>query len=223
MEGCYLRHEVVPFEEALDVEFKGHRDFSLHNLTMWGKYLGTRQFISKYACGMLNSGQGGTIYMGVLDSGVVGGLMLTTYQKDHIILNISETFKKFEPQVPSHLYSVVFVPVKDNSSDIFPPSNLLQNRNQNENLEHIILNNKYCWCDYDCLASYNRGILPPFYVIELRIKRWNGYDPKNKSFGSKNKQGFPMFICEDNIVYIRRNATNERMTADEIARRTAHL
>ena len=26
MEGCYLRHDVVPFEEAVDVEFKGHRD-----------------------------------------------------------------------------------------------------------------------------------------------------------------------------------------------------
>ena len=28
MNGCYIRNSILPFEEALDVEFKGHRDFS---------------------------------------------------------------------------------------------------------------------------------------------------------------------------------------------------
>ena len=26
MNGCYIRNSILPFEEALDVEFKGHRD-----------------------------------------------------------------------------------------------------------------------------------------------------------------------------------------------------
>jgi len=222
MAGCYIRGSILPFEEALDVEFKGHRDFSHFNLTCWGRYNGTRQYISKYACGMLNSGEGGTIYMGILDSGYVGGLMLTEFQKDHIILNISETFQNFTPQVPKHLYSVTFVPVVENDAEIQQTPNILSHRQQNRNLEHLILNNKYCWCDYECLASLNRGIMPPFYVIELKIRRWNRSDPKNRliAFYFKNAT-IPMFICEDDQVYIRRNASNDCMTKDEIAKRIA--
>ena len=36
MYGCYVRNSVLPFEEALDVEFKGHRDFSLHTPVQLG-------------------------------------------------------------------------------------------------------------------------------------------------------------------------------------------
>ena len=32
----------------------------------------------------------------------------------------------------------------------------------------------------DALASLNRGIMYPFYVIEVEVEGWDGNDPRNK-------------------------------------------
>ena len=37
--------------------------------------------LSRYLCGMLNTGLGGTFYLGVTDSGRVEGLLMSQYQK----------------------------------------------------------------------------------------------------------------------------------------------
>ena len=65
MVRTYTRGTIVPFEEDIVHEFKGHRTISIENrmpLTKeWqngklGECLNTRQQWSKYLCGMLNSG-----------------------------------------------------------------------------------------------------------------------------------------------------------------------
>lgn len=64
----YTRGEIVPFEEDIVHEFKGHRTISVENrmpdLTKSGEFIKTRQQWSKYLCGMLNSGFGGILYGG---------------------------------------------------------------------------------------------------------------------------------------------------------------
>ena len=60
MKRYYTRGEIVPFEEDLYHEFKGHRTISIENRMpdfTTGEFIKTRQQWSKYLCGMLNSGQ----------------------------------------------------------------------------------------------------------------------------------------------------------------------
>ena len=72
----YMRGSIYPREETTYEELKGHRSFSKEELPRLSQ-TGTigygnrpsRQFISKYACGMLNTGKGGLISMGILDTG----------------------------------------------------------------------------------------------------------------------------------------------------------
>jgi hypothetical protein len=77
----------------------------------------TRQPVSKYACGMINTRKGGVILLGVLDDGRIEGFMLTKFQQDHVRLSIQDTFERYNPQLPPHLYSVYFVPVVEDDKD----------------------------------------------------------------------------------------------------------
>ena len=43
---------------------------------------------------MLNTGAGGTVYCGILDSGQVEGFMMTAYQMDHMRLSLMDTMNR---------------------------------------------------------------------------------------------------------------------------------
>jgi hypothetical protein len=64
-------------------------------------------------CGFLNTGQGGTVYVGILDGGRVHGVRLTQYQKDHLLLSLQNAMNVFKPPVPRFMYNAEFVPVLD--------------------------------------------------------------------------------------------------------------
>ena len=53
----------------------------------------------------------GIIFMGVLDGGEVEGLCMSPFQQQHFLLNVSDTFDRFRPTVPDHLYRIRFVPM----------------------------------------------------------------------------------------------------------------
>ena len=78
-----------------------------------GGLVNTRQQWSKYICGMLNSGLGGVLYGGIFDNGVVNGFMMSSYQRVHVALQLQEVLQRFEPQVPTGLVSVHFVPITE--------------------------------------------------------------------------------------------------------------
>ena len=113
----YVRNEKVVFEEDLRTEFKGHRSICVEDLNInackvsEGKY--TRKEWSRYLCGMVNSGLGGTLYGGILDDGTVSGFMLTVYQKDHVRLALHDAFSRFSPAVPPSRYNIKFSRVLD--------------------------------------------------------------------------------------------------------------
>ena len=41
------------------------------------------------------------------------GFSLSRYQQDHVRLSIQDTFDRYDPPVPPHLYKVTFRPVLD--------------------------------------------------------------------------------------------------------------
>ena len=99
----YIRGNIHPKEETTVEEFKGHRSFcqeELPRISQVNQGFGpSRQCVSKYACGMLNTGKGGRISMGILDTGRIEGITLSKYQMDHIRLTIQDTLgnKKTHP------------------------------------------------------------------------------------------------------------------------------
>ena len=133
----YVRGSVVPFEEDLEHEFKGHRTISLQDRWIFlpltiltrvprlpvgmkphhsgnpGGLVNTRQQWSKYICGMINSGVGGVLYGGIFDNGEVNGFMMSPYQRVHVALQLQEVLQRFQPPVPPELVSVQFVLVQE--------------------------------------------------------------------------------------------------------------
>ena len=157
----YRRGEIVPFEEDLRHEFKGHRTISIENRTRTVQMVGdieveeysqTRQHWSKYLCGMLNS-SGGILYGAVQDDGTVAGFMMSEYQKDHVIVQLEDLFERFYPPVSKEQYSVRFVPVVDEEYEADP----VECDPELKGLEHMLRSTNRCWCDEESAASYEFG------------------------------------------------------------------
>ena len=89
------------------------------------------------------------------------------------------------------MYSVRFVPIIENDGESFNHmEDILSRRSQNQELVHVLRTTRFCWCDLDALASINRGIMYPFYVIEVEVEGWEGDDPRNKELISHVSSSF---------------------------------
>eukprot|EP00095_Tigriopus_kingsejongensis_P007966 maker-scaffold135_size322082-snap-gene-0.17 protein:Tk07966 transcript:maker-scaffold135_size322082-snap-gene-0.17-mRNA-1 annotation:"hypothetical protein LOTGIDRAFT_159033" len=231
MSNYYVRHSTLPLEEDTTVEFKGHRSVSIEEINpdhvSGNSRRGSRQHISKYLCGMLNTGQGGTMYLGVLDSGVVEGFSMSVFQKDHFRLSLRSTLVRFTPPVARHSIQVSFIPVIEDFDH--PQTTLekistfegftLKRQSIDRNMEHAF-RVKFCWCDQEAAAAFNLGRLNPFFVIEIKIPPWNGEDSLNhEAYGRTDKTALvtPIFLAEDGVAYLRNTSSTSSHTVEEIA------
>jgi hypothetical protein len=94
----YVRHSVVPFEEDVHHEFKGHRDLAVDEMPRGA----CRHAVSRTLDSFLNTGGGATVYLGVTDNGTVHGLKMTRLQRDHVIDNLQDLFSRYTPPVLPH-------------------------------------------------------------------------------------------------------------------------
>ena len=214
-------------EEDLTHEFKGHR--MIHHeenviksshFDKRGKYKPTRQYIAKYICGMLNTGKGGTIHCGIIDSGKVLGIVLSRLQRQHVKLAINDALSCFRPSVPKHRYSITFVPVwmrKEFDYSKRPKEPWATNK-----LSHLLRTPEMCWCDMNTAALMQRGELPPVYVTEIAITPWDPTDPRNYPFILHKKYPtlHPFYQTENGKCYIRLNASNQPITLEDVANMT---
>ena len=44
-----------------------------------------------------------------------------------------------------------------------------------------LLDRRFCWCDLAAQAQFERGIVQPFYVIEIAVAPWDAKDGRNAS------------------------------------------
>ncbi|XP_045107322.1 uncharacterized protein LOC123502157 isoform X2 [Portunus trituberculatus] len=80
LERYYVKGQQVSVTEDLRTEFKGHRNISVFDLpSSWSRDARqkTRSAVSASVGALLNTGVGGTVYLGVSDEGKVVGLPLT--------------------------------------------------------------------------------------------------------------------------------------------------
>ncbi|XP_058051823.1 schlafen-like protein 1 [Ahaetulla prasina] len=77
-----------------------------------GEYLTTtlKHHLRKYTCAFLNS-EGGSLFVGVEDNGLVRGAKCDHKEEDRIRLLTDSLFKTFKPQVFPTAYTLSFIPV----------------------------------------------------------------------------------------------------------------
>ena len=70
--------------------------------------------IAPYISAFLNT-EGGILFYGIKDNGVVEGISLSRKQRDQFCLALDANFQKFNPQILHDDYQITFKPVKDKS------------------------------------------------------------------------------------------------------------
>ena len=139
---------------------------------------------------------------------------MSRYQQDHVRLSIQDTFDRYDPPVPPHLYKVTFRPVLDcidgqsQEEELEAVHKWLNIENeQDPTFQHLVRTLQPCWCDSGALAAFSCGVLNPFFVVELQLEAWNQNDPRNAKLFPKDPSG-PNFKAEDGVNYMRRFASN---------------
>eukprot|EP00037_Helgoeca_nana_P014144 m.131213 g.131213 ORF g.131213 m.131213 type:complete len:457 (+) comp22415_c0_seq1:336-1706(+) len=101
----YRLDEEVTFEEDAQHEFKRCSDaVARRNFVSGGN-------ITKNVVGFLNSTDGGTIYLGVDDDGIVKGVVMGRAKRDKFRLAMNQMLRSITPAVLPSLLSISFVPV----------------------------------------------------------------------------------------------------------------
>ena len=123
-----------------------------------------------------------------------------------ILFAIGITFTSCELACDPSKVRLRFVPIVEEGEDGPPPPDPVKKASSLGLLNHRLTGYGYCWCDVEAGASFARGFLNSFYVIELELK------------GSTIHTGMPKVIyrAEDKMVYIRRHATTQLYTETEL-------
>lgn len=211
----YKFGEHVLMEEDQRVEFKAHKDMSIEELSQACKDQHTRQTISRTICSFLNTGRGGTVYLGILDNGDVNGIHLTEYQKDHVLLSLENLMLRYKPPVPKHMYELRFVPVISEGVPL-PTKQSHEMLTKERFRPHELRCSRPCWCDNEATAQLNVGGVVLRYVVEIEIFSWNSSDPRNNMLNISKMGIHPMFDNEEDICFVRRLGSNIRCTLQDV-------
>lgn len=221
----YRKGDLMQCEEDSKHEFKCHTAMAVEDLPPWTQESGarTKRAISRSINAFLNSEKGGTVYLGVADTGIIIGLELTLFQKDHLRVNLDNLMKRYKPSVPLERYSVCFVPVvdsnetEDNAIEIC--MSVKRDEESSNKMErqrnHLCQTYEQCWCLTECKFLYHSKQLVQTYVMEIEIRPW---DPQQMQWDNVNIQ--PLHSNEEGIVFIRTLASVVQCDDQEIVNRT---
>lgn len=200
-------------EEGQRCEYKAHKALSWEEVPHFCKEQHSRQSVSRTLCSFLNTGQGGTVYLGILDNGDVNGLHLTVYQKDHLLLSLESLMVRYKPQVLKHMYELRFVPVITEDA---PEPTAVSHASRDRLRPHDIQTSKYCWCETQSISQLGTREVVQQYVVEIEVLPWDSTDPRNQPLNSTFMGLHPMFCNEEGICFIRRQGSNIRMTIRDV-------
>ncbi|KAK7111522.1 uncharacterized protein [Littorina saxatilis] len=227
----YVRGSTLPFEEDKTHEFKGHLNLCQEEIPPWAQETkrerGSRKPISRNLNAFLNSGLGGTVFLGVIDSGKIFGINMTKLTRDHFLKSVDNLMRRYDPQVLPHQYSVRFTPVVDAKSTQEAIVQLLEHISSEEltdadkERKHIFRTSNYCWCHKDATARYNSGVTSTDFVLEVIIKPWDDHDPRNPSLGEDERVRIqPYYNNEEGKVFFRKQASVVQYTICDLVRMT---
>lgn len=211
--------------EDMTHEFKGHlnlRHEEIQSICYEGTSKPTRKRISMVLNAFLNTGLGGTVYLGVLDSGTIEGMYFTQYRKDHLQLALDDVMQNYVPPVEKHRYSLTFVPViapnvsEDTKERIINYDSATEVNADMRTKDHKLRSSTHCWCHTDLIVGFNRGIIPANYIAEIFIKPWDALDERNVNGILPPHNIQPLHLDEQGEVYFRKAAGVKRYPRREI-------
>ncbi|CAH1269551.1 Hypp4201 [Branchiostoma lanceolatum] len=219
----YIRDSVVDVEEDFNHEFKGHRNLAVEELPSWcyqpGSERRSRRAISRALNAFLNTGKGGTVYLGITDDGRVKGIRLTQYQKDHVVTGMVDLMGRYNPPVARHRWKIKFVPVVTLRDEIEAGKAADVREGLDEDTRqrpHLLRTPDYCWCDKDALAQFNRVFVAPDYVVEITVLPFDASNSENKAAHPGGVVLYPIHEDEEGHAYFRRQACIYAYTMQEI-------
>ncbi|XP_075764744.1 schlafen-like protein 1 isoform X3 [Pelodiscus sinensis] len=111
-DSAIVRQEIVGQERLFYGAFMGSETRNVEFKRGGGEYLSVtlKHHVRKYVCAFLNS-EGGSLFVGVEDSGMVQGVRCGHREEDRIRLLIDSILKGFKPQVFPDAYTLTFIPV----------------------------------------------------------------------------------------------------------------
>ncbi|KAG6922472.1 schlafen like 1 [Chelydra serpentina] len=111
-DSAIVRREIVGQERLFYGAFMGSETRNVEFKRGGGEYLSVtlKHHVRKYVCAFLNS-EGGSLFVGVEDSGFVHGVRCGHKEEDRIRLLIDSLLKGFKPQVFPDAYTLTFIPV----------------------------------------------------------------------------------------------------------------
>ena len=136
-----------------------------------------------------------------------------------------DILERYRPSVPKSMYSFKFVPVID--GDEIDAAAALRRETQpmstvfERGLQHELRVPRYCWCDAYALSALQHGIVHRFYVIEVTLAPWNPAAPDTAPLAdAAAPEMWPVFQNEDGDVYLRRNASTDRISMRTVEQMT---
>lgn len=119
-EKYYMYNSIVELRESRNTEFKAAQ----------GRYIVDilPTSLAKYACAFAN-GEGGTLYLGICDDGVIKGIPWNNHQQDEWRLHkvVRAVMGRFLPKVPSH--NVRIVPLyREHPNKFGPYTKIIHNK-----------------------------------------------------------------------------------------------
>uniref|UniRef100_A0A8D0GEZ4 Schlafen like 1 n=1 Tax=Sphenodon punctatus TaxID=8508 RepID=A0A8D0GEZ4_SPHPU len=111
-DSAIVRREIVGQEHLFYGAFLGSETRNVEFKRGGGEYLTLtlKHHVRKYTCAFLNS-EGGSLFVGVEDSGFVHGVRCGHRDEDRVRLLIDSILKGFKPQVFPDAYTLRFIPV----------------------------------------------------------------------------------------------------------------
>ncbi|NWY05696.1 SLNL1 protein, partial [Nothoprocta ornata] len=111
-DSAIVQQEIVGQERLFYGAFMGSETRNVEFKRGSGEYLlGTlKHHVRKYMCAFLNS-EGGSLFVGVEDTGFVHGVRCGHREEDRIRLLVDSILKGFKPQVFPDTYTLTFIPV----------------------------------------------------------------------------------------------------------------
>ncbi|XP_067928963.1 schlafen-like protein 2 [Watersipora subatra] len=216
----YIYNQVLPYDEDICHEFKGHRNIILGEVPPTSQKFGSRSAISKAINGFLNTGIGGTIYCGVTDDAVLKGLNFSSYQMDHMRVSVQDALDHYKPAVPAHRWKLEFVPLLEEA----PSPETLQHVQligqkydpKQRQRSHVIGTHQFCWCDKDAIAAFNNGTIYLDYVAEIIIHPWCPTNQLDAAMVGTKTKVHPLHEAEDGKIYIRNNASVQTVSLQDV-------
>lgn len=120
-DSAIMHQKILGQEQLFQGAFLGSETRNVEFKRGGGEYLtlAFKHHVRRYVCAFLNS-EGGSLFVGVEDSGLVQGIRCSHRDEDRVRLLVDSILQGFKPQVFPDAYTLTFIPVVSTSTTSTP-------------------------------------------------------------------------------------------------------